>query len=254
MAMRRNTFRLALLLGGLASLGNRAEASSFTVNPIKVMLSEKDQSALLTLQNQSTEELRFKVLVQEWKQNPQGEMQLADTKDIVVYPGLLSLPAGGERKLRVGSTVPAGAAEKSYRVFVEELPPLRSVKETTKSEVRVLTKMGIPIFIRPAKPVSTGVVESMGLAKGVFSFTVKNTGNVHFLVQSVHVKALDAASATAFEKDVDGWYVLSAGTRVWQLEIPKDACKKSKKLVVEVQTAEGKFDGKLDVQPSGCGP
>ncbi len=252
--MRKSTFRLALLLGGFACLGNRAEASSFTVNPIKVTLSDKDKSALLTLQNQSTEELRFKVLVQAWKQTPQGEMQLANTKDIVVYPGLLSLAAGGERKLRVGATVTAGATEKSYRVFVEELPPLRSAKETTKSEVRVLTKMGIPIFIRPAKAISTGLVEGMGLAKGTFSFTVKNTGNVHFLVQSVHVKAQDAASATTFDKSVDGWYVLSGETRVWQLEIPKAACKKSKRLVVEVRTAEGKFDGKLDVQPSGCGP
>jgi fimbrial chaperone protein len=252
--MRKNTFRLALLLVGFASVGSRAEASSFTVNPIKVTLSDKDQSALLTLQNQSTEELRFKVLVQAWKQSPQGDMQLADTKDIVVYPGLLSLPAGGERKLRVGATVTAGATEKSYRVFVEELPPLRSAKETTKSEVRVLTKMGIPIFILPAKPVSTGVVEGLALAKGMFSFTVKNTGNTHFLIQSVHVKALDAASASAFDKDVEGWYVLTGGTRVWQLEIPKDACKKSKKLLVDVQTAEGKFDGRLDVQPSGCSP
>jgi len=252
--MRKHTLRLALVLCGLVGLGNRAEASSFTVNPIKVLLSDKEQSALLTLQNQSTEELRFKVLVQEWKQNPQGEMELADTKDIVVYPALLSLPPGGERKLRVGATVPAAGAEKSYRVFVEELPPLRSAKEATKSEVRVLTKMGIPIFIRPAKTVSTGEIEGMGMAKGKFSFAVRNTGNVHFLVQSVHVKALDSASGPAFEKDVEGWYVLAGGTRVWQVEIPKDACKRSKKLSVEVQTSEGKFDGKLDVPPSGCSP
>jgi fimbrial chaperone protein len=245
---------LALLAGGLLGLAGRADASSFTVNPIKVFLSDKDQSALLTLQNQSTEELRFKVLVQEWKQSPQGEMQLADTKDIVVYPGLLTLAPGAERKLRVGSTVQAGAAEKTYRVFVEELPPLRSAKENTKSEVRVLTKMGIPIFVRPAKPISMGTVEGMGLAKGSLTFTLKNTGNVHFLVQSVEVKAMDAAGANTFEKSVEGWYVLSGGTRIWQLEIPKAACLKSKKLSVEVQTAENKFDGKLDVQPAGCGP
>jgi fimbrial chaperone protein len=252
--MGKTTLRLALLFGGFLGLAGTAGASSFTVNPIKVFLSDKDQSALLTLQNQSTEELRFKVLVQEWKQSPQGEMQLADTKDIVVYPGLLTLAPGGERKLRVGSTVQAGAAEKTYRVFVEELPPLRSAKESTKSEVRVLTKMGIPIFVRPAKPISTGTVEGLGLAKGSFAFTLKNTGNVHFLVQSVQVKAIDAAGANTFEKNVEGWYVLSGGTRIWQLDIPKAACLKSKKLSVEVQTADSKFDGKLDVQPAGCGP
>jgi fimbrial chaperone protein len=252
--MGKHTLRLALLFGGLFSLDGRADASSFTVNPIKVFLSDKDQSALLTLQNQSAEELRFKVLVQEWKQSPQGEMQLADTKDIVVYPGLLTLAPGGERKLRVGSTVQAGAAEKSYRVFVEELPPLRSAKEKTKSEVRVLTKMGIPIFVRPAKPMATGTVGGMGLAKGSLAFTLKNTGNVHFLVQSVEVKAVDLSGTNTFEKTVEGWYVLCGGTRIWQVEIPKAACLRSKKLSVEVQTAEGMFDGKLDVQPAGCGP
>jgi fimbrial chaperone protein len=252
--MGNHTFRSAVLLGVIAALAGRAEASSFTVNPIKVVLSDKEQSALLTLQNQSTEELRFKVLVQEWKQSPKGEMQLAATKDIVVYPGLLTLPPNGERKLRVGATVPAAAREQAYRVFVEELPGLRSAKEATKSEVKVLTKMGVPIFLRPAKPVGGGAVEGLVVVKGSLSITLKNTGNIHFLVQSAKVKAADATGASTFEKDLEGWYVLSGGIRVWELELPKAACIKSKKLTVEVQTNEGKFDGSLDVQPAGCSP
>lgn len=252
--MGKYTCRTALFCASFAALAARAEASSFTVNPIKVVLSDKEQSALLTLQNQSNEELRFKILMQAWTQNPQGEMQLADTKDIVVYPGLLSLPANSERKLRVGATVPAGPSEKAYRVFVEELPPLRSAKEPSKSEVKVLTKMGVPIFLRPAKVGAAGSVDGMTLAKGALSFTLKNSGNIHFLVQSVSVKATDAAGASTFENTPEGWYVLAGGTRVWQLDIPKDACAKSKKLTVEVQTTEGRFAGKMDVQASGCGP
>ena len=249
-----NTCRWVLLCSAFVAVATRAEASSFTVNPIKVVLSDKEQSALLTLQNQSTEELRFKILMQEWKQNPQGEMHLADTKDIVVYPGLLSLPPNGERKLRVGATVPAGATEKSYRVFVEELPPLRSAKEPSKSEVKVLTKMGVPIFLRPAAVKAGGTVDGMALAKGSLSFTLKNSGNIHFLVQSVRAKAVDAAGTGTFEKSPEGWYVLAGGTRIWQLDIPKDACAKSKKVTVEIQTTEGKFDGKLDVQTASCSP
>jgi fimbrial chaperone protein len=243
-----------LVFAAFAAFAAKAEASSFTVNPIKLVLTDKEQSALLTIQNQSSEELRFKILMQAWKQSPEGEMQLAETKDVVVYPALLTLPAGGERKLRVGATVPAGASEKAYRVFVEELPPLRSAKENAKSEVRVLTKMGVPIFLRPAKTAAASVIEGMALVKGSLSFTLKNTGNIHVLVQSVTVKATDAAGASTFEKTPDGWYVLAGGTRVWKLDIPKDACTKAKKVTVEVQTSEGKFDGKLDVQPAGCGP
>jgi fimbrial chaperone protein len=137
---------------------------------------------------------------------------------------------------------------------VEELPPLRSAKEPSKSEVKVLTKMGVPIFLRPAAVKAAGAVDGMALAKGKLSFTLKNSGNIHFLVQSVKVKAVDAAGAGTFDKSPEGWYVLAGGTRIWQLDIPKDACAKSKKLTVEIQTTEGKFDGKLDVQPAGCGP
>lgn len=249
-----HTGRGFLLCIALLGVATRAEASAFTVNPIKVVLSDKEQSALMTLQNQSTEELRFKILMQEWKQSPQGEMQLANTKDIVVYPGLVSLPPNGERKLRVGATIPAGPTERAYRVFVEELPPLRSAKEPSKSEIKVLTKMGVPIFLRPAAVKAAGTVEGMALARGQLSFTLRNGGNVHFLVQSVKVKAMDAAGTVTFEKSPEGWYVLAGGTRVWELDLPKDACTKSKRLTVEIQTTEGQFHGKLDVQTAGCGP
>ncbi len=251
--MRKATLSSLFLLC-LVGLAGSADASSFTVNPIKVSLSGKSQSALLTLQSQTNEEIRFKILVQEWKQSPQGEMQLKDTKDIVVYPGLLTLAPNEERKLRIGSTVPAGAVERSYRVFVEELPPLRAPQTSGKSEVKVLTKMGVPIFVSPAKPVAAGAVEGMTLAKGKLSFTVKNTGNVYFLVQSVRVKALNTAGASTFEKNLEGWYVLAGGTRVWEVEMPKDACAKSKTLSVEVQSAEVNFSGHMDVSAAGCAP
>jgi fimbrial chaperone protein len=244
----------ALLVACFLGVGATARASSFTVNPITVTLSGKDSSALLTLNSQSGEEVRFKVAVKQWDQGPQGEMQLKDTKDIVVYPALLTLGPKEERKLRIGSTVPAGSTERCYRVFVEELPPLKAPQTAGKSEVKVLTKMGIPIFVRPTKPASTGTVQSLALAKGKLGFTVKNTGNMHFMVQSVLLKAVNAAGAVSFEKKIEGWYVLAGGTRVWEVDIPKDACRKSKSLTVDVQADEAKFSGRMDVPVAGCGP
>jgi fimbrial chaperone protein len=254
LAMGNAKLPLALLLATLFGLSSRAEASSFTVNPIKISLSGREQSALLSLLNQSDEEVRFKIAPQEWKQSPKGEMQLHDTKDIVVFPTLLTLGPKQERKLRVGSTVSPGESERSYRIFVEELPPLRSPKTESQSQVRVLTKMGIPIFIEPGKPAVAGAVERLGVAKRILGFAVKNTGNVHFLVQSVRVKALDAAGGTTFEKKLDGWYVLAGGIREWEVEIPKDACAKTKGFAVDVQAAETKFNSRLVMPAAGCGP
>jgi fimbrial chaperone protein len=131
---------------------------------------------------------------------------------------------------------------------------LRAPQTSNKSEVKVLTKMGVPIFVRPGKPAAAGSVEGMGLAKRKLAFAVRNTGNVHFLLQSVRVKALDAKGAAVFQKDVEGWCVLAGGTRVWEVEIPKDVCGKSKVITVAVESAEAKFDGRMEMPAAGCGP
>src|SRR5512135_2952596 len=136
--MRKAALSSLLFVGCVFGLHGQADAGSFTVNPISIVLSGKEQSALLTLKSQTKEEVRFKVQVQAWAQSPKGEMELKDTKDIVVFPGLLTLAPSEERKLRIGSTVPAGAVERSYRVFVEELPSLRAAQTAKKSEVKVL--------------------------------------------------------------------------------------------------------------------
>jgi fimbrial chaperone protein len=252
--MGKSLLRTLLALGCFAALPASAFASAFTVNPIKITLSGKDQSALLSLQSQSGEALRFKVFAQEWSQSPQGEMKLKDTKDIVVFPALLTLGPKEERKLRIGSMVAAGAVEKTYRVFVEELPALRAPQTASKSEVKVLTKMGIPIFIRPAKPTTAGVVQGISVAKGKLGFTVKNTGNVYFLLQSAKIKALDAAGKTTFEKTVEGWYLLAGGARVWEIDFPKDACAKSKSLIIDVQSEDIKLNGRADIAAAACAP
>ena len=108
---------------------------------------------------------------------------------LVFFPALLSLGPGKERKIRVGSTIPAGAAERTYRIFVEELPPARVSKVANAgTQVRVLTKMGVPIFVQPARPEPAGRIEMEGSEGGHLRFRVRNTGNAHFLLESMHVR------------------------------------------------------------------
>jgi fimbrial chaperone protein len=251
--MGKLTRVLSLLLGAVLALGSRANASSFTVNPVKITLSGKEQSALLGLQNQTDEEIRFKIVAHAWQQSPDGAMKLQDTKDVVVFPTLLTLGPRQMRKLRVGMTVAPGDVEKTYRVFVEELPPLKS-PTADKSEVRVLTKMGIPIFIAPGKSTVVGVVEGKVVSKATLDFTVKNTGSVHFLASALWVRGLDSAGATVFEKKIEGWYVLAGGSRSWKVEIPASACAKTKVVSVDVQAIETTFNGRIPMPVAGCGP
>src|SRR2546421_6591721 len=144
----RKSFAQAVMVLGLVLQAEFLAASAFKVTPVRVTFSGPS-STLLTLKNESDQPLRFQITSFVWFQDPKGAMQLTPTEDIVFFPALLSLNPGEERKVRVAATVAAKDVEKTYRIFFEELPPL--VKpENAGAQVRILTKMGIPIFVSPA--------------------------------------------------------------------------------------------------------
>ena len=156
---RQSTVAAACLVGSLC-LPAGAGASTFTVDPTQVFLTAKASSRMLTLRNQSDHPLRFQLTVFGWSQNERGEMDLVPTQDIVFFPTLLTLAPDEERKVRIGVATEFGATEKTYRIFVEELPPLVQPEE---GGVTVLTKMGIPIFLRPARAEARADIGALAL-------------------------------------------------------------------------------------------
>src|SRR5438132_11814509 len=175
--MRRNRALTAMVLGLVLQAGNIA-GSAFKVTPVRVTFSSPS-STLLTLKNESDQSLRFQISSFVWSQDPKGGMQLVPTEDIVFFPALLSLNPGEERKVRVAATVAAKDVEKTYRIFFEELPPLER-PETSGAQVRILTKMGIPIFVSPANGNAEASIDSLKMEKSTLAFDVRNSGNVHF--------------------------------------------------------------------------
>ena len=231
--------RATSVIGGtlLVILGTGvALCGTFHVNPIRIFLSAQSTTALLTVRNDSAEKVRFQVGVFEWDETPQGEMLLNPTDDLIFYPNLLAIDAGEERKIRVGSTKSIVASEKSYRIFVEELPP---VEKSDHSGIRILTKMGIPVFIQPAKQSVQGQVADVKLSETEFSFEIRNAGNVHFFPRNISVQGRGPQGETILASQLQPWYILSGGVRKYSVEIPQGDCHKLQSLLVEIEL-EGK--------------
>jgi fimbrial chaperone protein len=231
-------------------LARPAAASSFNVNPTQIFLTGKATSALLTIRNESEDTLRFQLSAFAWDQSPTGELLLAPTSDIVFYPALLTLAPKEERKIRVGRTAPAGSAEKTYRIFVEEMPPLDE-EGVSGAAVKMLTKRGVPIFIRPARESATATVSGLERQGDVVRFSLSNSGTVHFVPQQVTVKGM-AGTNPVFEQTLDAWYVLAGGRRDFQTAIPKDTCGKVTSLFVEVAIGSSRLNETLDTPGGAC--
>ena len=107
------------------------------------------------------------------------------------FPRLIELAPGASRNIRLG--INAGVArdvELSYRIFVEELP---NQSAPSPNAVAIRTKVGIPVFVRPAKPTRSAVIDGVSVAGGKVLTRVRNTGNLHINVDTIAVKGSGAS-------------------------------------------------------------
>jgi fimbrial chaperone protein len=239
---------VALLAGVLwGAWTPEARAATFSIDPTQVVLTERDGSAVLTLTNRSTETLRFQLSVFAWSQSDTGEIALEETEDIVFFPALLTLAPNEARRVRIGSVTPLEAREKSYRIFVEELPPVNP----STGGVRVLTRMGIPIFLRPQEAVARPRLGAPGHTRDRLHFTLSNEGTRHFVPQAITVRARTGDQVT-FETQVDGWYVLAGGRRDFELPVPEAACEQITSIEVDVRLESDSLHEQLQTPNGVC--
>ena len=233
-----NIARTSLALAGAAlllALPSVAQASAFSVNPISVELGAGTTNAVVSVVNSGTDAIRFQVKGYAWAETPQGDLQLTASPDLVAFPTVFSLDGGATRKLRLGSTVAPGAVEKSYRAFVEELPPLGTVVNVGKGDsIIVRTRIGIPVFVRPANVVNKADISDPSIKSSTLAFDVVNTGTVHFIATKVRVHGLSSSGAAVFGHEFSGWYVLAGEHRSFSIPVPADACSKIASMSIEL--------------------
>lgn len=226
-----------------------AQGGTFQVNPIRITLSPQSASALLSIQNDSAETARFQIDVFEWDQAADGEMVLNPTEDLIFYPKLLAIDPGDQRNIRVGTKQLAVATEKSYRIFVEELPPADNGKQ---KGIRLLTKMGIPVFIQPTKQLVQPQVGQMKMSTDGFSFEIKNTGTVHFFPGKIRVFGKGTPGEILLDRQLQPWYVLSGGVRKYSIEISPRECHQLHDLTVELEVEGKTFKQEFSVPTQVC--
>ncbi len=248
----------ALIVWAVLSFGTaQAWAVDFSVTPVVAVLSRTNRSQLLTLRNSGHETLRFQLSVSAWEETPGGEMGLRPTEDVVFFPQLLSLAPGESRKIRLGSLVSAEVTEKTYRLFIRQLKPLETSQSISTggsaAGVQIITTIGVPVFIQPAAASFRGEVDGMAMSSGVLSFRIRNTGNIHFVVQKMRVQGFGDKGQPVFSREANGWYVLAGGVRDYQLPpLPADECLKTRSVSIQVTTERGVFNKSSDLGAGAC--
>lgn len=249
----RTTFAAISL--AVVSLAEPAVAlpASFTVKPTSITLTASATSTLVTVTNTSNRPLRFEVRAMKWVQDERGELVLTRVeKEITVTPALLTLEPGASRNVRVGAPASAfGAVEGTYRVFVEELQDTSKPRDAGTVALRL--EIGVPVFLAPSRPASSAQIAAVAFEQGRLVTRVRNTGNVHMVINAVKIQGTDAAGGVKYDRTLEGWYVLAGDTRVFEQPVTPAECAGVRNMAVTVDIRGTALKGQVPIPAGACG-
>lgn len=251
MAKTPKTFFLATLCFAFFACGSVA-AGEFSVNPIRLELGATTKSGVIGVKNEGKSKLNFQLQAMEWTQDTTGKDQYADTSDLIFFPKIMSVEPGEEGLIRVGTKNTAVPAERTYRLFIEELPGISKNPEGNGAQINVLIRFGAPIFVTPLKPQDSLEIEGFELVKGILTILVKNTGNRHQVVEGIYIKGSDVRGNEVYALTLADRYLLTSTAKAYKATIAPDQCFKITSLALEFKTDKSNVPRKLDVTRAMC--
>lgn len=249
------TLRACCAAVALAVLGAAvpATAADFEIAPLTVHIRPGAASQTITIVNTSAETLRIQASGMAWQQNADGSEHLLPTEELIVFPTLLDVAPNATRAIRVGIANPRPAAtERTFRLFVLELPSLASQLAPQTAAVSMRMQMGIPVFLDPARPAARPELAVTAKQHGMLEVHVQNGGNAHFQARTIEVAGRDARGVRLFDQRIDGWYVLANRERVYDVALEPSVCASLRDVRVTATTDAGTVTRSFTVGSSDC--
>lgn len=183
-----------------------AAAAEFTLDHTRIELRRGHAVETVELGNQEAEPISFEVEVKRWRQDAQGRWQLEPSEDLVVHPLIVTVPAGGRARLRVGTLSPTIAEEVAYRI---ELQQLRGSDPAAANRVRMLTRISVPVFVQPPDALPRLQAEVTAVDGDSLDLVLHNAGTAYQAPGEARLRVFDAAGRMLHEGRIAIGYVLA---------------------------------------------
>lgn len=226
-----------------------AEAGNWRVAPIKVFYDAKTRSEVVTVSNDGDQPLFLDIYAMEWTQDQNGQDIYQPATDLVFFPKHLTIEPKKERVIRTGIKTPPVSREKTYRLFIKEVPD-RS--QTAQTSVAIAIQFGVPIFAKPPQEKVTGAITEARIADSSLSLLLENHGNSHFRINTINVQGMLANGTPVFQESINGWYLLGGSARNLTIAIPPEKCRQLTILDIQVDADRIDFNRRIDVDPTMC--
>ena len=226
-----------------------AEAGNWRVAPIRISFDATSRSEVVTINNDGDQPLNLEVSAVRWMQDASGQNIYQPATDLIYFPKQLVIEPQKERVIRTGVKVPAGNQEKTYRLFIKEVPDRSQRGPNT---VALAIQFGVPVFVKPPNEEISGAIVDPQVAGGVLSARVENRGNSHFRVKNISIIGVSAAGEQQFSKELSGWYLLNNRSRTFEVALPEETCSQINTLDIQIQSDKIELEERINVDPAMC--
>lgn len=208
---RANRRAILVLVIGFVMVPLPAVATSLNVAPTRIDLDPDSRSGSVTLNNTGEGGTTVQVETFAWRHG-NSVAELEPTRGLLAVPAVFNLERGARQVIRVATREPASPeVETAYRLVITEVPV---PGDTTAAGVRFALRLSLPVFITPpgAAPVPDWrLVQDAGGP----ALELRNTGNAHFYVSRISLRAAAAGEPLALIETPS--YVLAGNTQRWPL-------------------------------------
>ena len=244
-------------LAFIALTPSQGFSANFSINPTSLVLSGGVKSGAFSVINSGEDKLNCQIDVKEWSQDADGKDVYTETKDVVFFPKIMTVAPNEQRAIRIGIKGPLSVKEKTYRLFVEEIPSQKKAAEGKVSGkitagLTIAFRYAMPVFVKPVREQESSIIEKVDMSKGVVRAVVRNTGNVHVKLLSVTFRGKAADGTELFSKKFAGWYILHDMSRLYEAKVLKEHCGNLAPIDVSAQAENFIANRTLNVQRKMC--
>jgi fimbrial chaperone protein len=230
-----------LLTAALALLGSSTVwAGSYTIQPTRIELSPRRPSISVQITNVAEEATTIQAHLVAWTANGAEELQI-NSDALILNPPIFTLAPHKTQFMRIGLRKQQfSAAEVTYRLILEELPPPPNPEF---SGVRTLLRLSVPIFIAPPglQPQTTWTALRH---EGKITLRAVNLGKAHVQVRNISLRSAEGAEAT--HNQSFSTYLLPTGWKEWTFE--EGQLSRAEQLIIDAQTDGKSIREKIQIQ------
>jgi fimbrial chaperone protein len=200
---------VAFLLPGFAT------AAGWNIDPVRIELSQEQQTAALTITNDSDQPTSIQIQAVDWSQ-VDGKDVFSPTREILISPPLVTIAPKAEQIIRVALRRPAdSSSELAYRINLQELPPPPSPEFVG---VQVALRIGLPVFVQSQKGgvAPKAIWKVTKVADDTLKVEVRNQGTAHIQISDFALYV--AGGEKPITDESVSSYVLAGQTRTWELK------------------------------------